>query len=172
MPALRAYLDEVMGSGILRMTDGARRVADLIGDPPKDVPRRPLWGLISFLAFQTLPDPLKRLYGVPGGPARRALLRASLLGLRAGRPAGPAADPLRRPGGDGRLAPGGPLRVPGRGGRPLAGRLVQTGVSARLTASAIVAGAPPHSGPRLRRTLPVGRAGTCGRKGNTDGADH
>ena len=89
VPALRAYLDEVMGSGILRMTDGARQVADLIGDPPRDVPRRPLWGLISFLAFQTLPDPLKRLYGVPGGPARRALLRASLLGLRAGRPLAP-----------------------------------------------------------------------------------
>jgi hypothetical protein len=57
VPALRAYLDEVMASGILRMTDGARRVADLFGDPPRDVPQRPLW-----------------------------LLRASLLGLRLGRP--------------------------------------------------------------------------------------
>ena len=69
VPALRAYLDEVMASGILRMTDGARRVADLIANPPDDVPRRPLWGLIGFLAFQTLPEPLRRLYGVPGGPA-------------------------------------------------------------------------------------------------------
>ncbi|HEV2892254.1 MAG TPA: oxygenase MpaB family protein, partial [Actinomycetota bacterium] len=58
VPALSAYLDEVMASGILRMTDGARRVADLIGDPPREVPQRPLWGLISFLAFQTLPPPL------------------------------------------------------------------------------------------------------------------
>jgi len=89
VPALRAYLDEVMASGILRMTDGARRVADLFGDPPRDVPRRPLWGLISFLAFQTLPTRLRRLYQVPDGPARRALLRASLLGLRLGRPLAP-----------------------------------------------------------------------------------
>ena len=32
--------------------------------------------------------------------------------------------------------------------------------------------AAPRCGPTLRRTLPVGRAGTCGRKGNTDGASH
>src|SRR5918993_1455961 len=89
VPALRAYLEEVMGWGIRRMPDGARRVADLIGDPPRDVPQRPLWGLISFLAFQTLPDPLRRLYGVRGGPARQALLRASVLGLRVGRPLAP-----------------------------------------------------------------------------------
>ena len=89
VPGLRAYLDEMMASGILRMTDGARRVAELIGDPPRDVPQRPLWGLISFLAFQTLPEPLKRLYGVPGGFGRQALLRASVLGLRLGRPLAP-----------------------------------------------------------------------------------
>jgi hypothetical protein len=53
------------------------------------VPQRPLWGLISFLAFQTLPEPLKRLYGVRGGPACRALFRASVLGLRAGRSLAP-----------------------------------------------------------------------------------
>ena len=75
-----------MASGILRMTDGARRVADLIGDPPRDVPQRPLWGLISFLAFQTLPAaaapalPASPRAGPPGAAA------ASLLGLRVGRP--------------------------------------------------------------------------------------
>src|SRR4029453_10945881 len=86
VPALRAYMDEVMASGILRMTDGARRVADLIGDPPGDVPRRPLGGLIGFLAFQTLPEPLRRLYGVRGGPGRQALVRASAGGRRAALP--------------------------------------------------------------------------------------
>jgi hypothetical protein len=38
VPALRAYLDEVMAGGILRMTDGAHRVADLpvgIESPPR-----------------------------------------------------------------------------------------------------------------------------------------
>jgi uncharacterized protein (DUF2236 family) len=53
------------------------------------VPRRPLWGLIGFLAFQTLPPPLRRLYGVRHDPARRALLRASLLGVRVARPLAP-----------------------------------------------------------------------------------
>jgi hypothetical protein len=71
------------------MTDGARRVAELIGDPPGDVPRRPLWGLIGFLAFQTLPPPLRRLYGVRGGPARRAMAAASVAGLRVARPLAP-----------------------------------------------------------------------------------
>ena len=44
-------------------------------------------GLISFLAFQTLPPPLRRLYGVRGG--RAAGLAASLAGLRVGRPLAP-----------------------------------------------------------------------------------
>jgi uncharacterized protein (DUF2236 family) len=78
-----------MASGILRMTDGARRVADLIANPPREVPQRPLWGLIGFLAFQTLPQPLRRLYGVRDDPVRRALLRASLLGVRVARPLAP-----------------------------------------------------------------------------------
>jgi hypothetical protein len=55
-----------MASGILRMTDGARRVAELFGNPPRGVPQRPLWGLTSFLAFQTLPEPVRRLYGMAG----------------------------------------------------------------------------------------------------------
>jgi uncharacterized protein (DUF2236 family) len=89
VPALGAYLDQVMAGGILRMTDGARRVAGLFTDPPADVPQRPLWRLISFLAFQTLPPPLRDLYGVRTGPGRAALLRASVLGLRVGRPLAP-----------------------------------------------------------------------------------
>src|SRR4029453_6308323 len=86
VPALRAYLDEVMASGLLGLTAGARRGAELIGAPPGDVPRRPLWGLIGFLAFQTLPPPLRRLYGVRGGPGRQALVRASAGGRRAALP--------------------------------------------------------------------------------------
>src|SRR5829696_1663714 len=89
VPALRSYLDEVIASGILRMTDGAHRVAELIANPPREVPQRPLWGLIGFLAFQTLPEPLRRLYGVRDDPVRRALLRASLLVVRAARPLAP-----------------------------------------------------------------------------------
>jgi uncharacterized protein (DUF2236 family) len=87
--ALRAYLDEVMASGVLRLTDGARSVARLIADPPPEVPRRWLLAPISFLAFQTLPAPLRRLYGVPSGPLDRARARAALLGLKLARPLAP-----------------------------------------------------------------------------------
>ena len=86
---LRAYIDDVVASGTLRLTDGSAKVAALIADPPADVPRRPLWGLIGFLGFQTLPPGLRRLYGVRDDPARRALLRASLLGVRALAPLAP-----------------------------------------------------------------------------------
>jgi uncharacterized protein (DUF2236 family) len=89
VPALRAYIDQVVGSGTLRLTDGARTVADLINHPPADVPRRPLWGLIGFLAFQTLPPGLRALYGVRDDPARRALLATTLLGVRAVAPLAP-----------------------------------------------------------------------------------
>jgi hypothetical protein len=111
-----------MASGILRMTDGARRVADLIGDPPREVPRRPLWGLIGFLAFQTLPEPLRRLYGVPDGPARRALMRASLLGLRVARPLAPPKIRFVAPAVMAGWRLEGRYRLPGRGRRPLARR--------------------------------------------------
>jgi uncharacterized protein (DUF2236 family) len=86
---LRAYIDRMVASGTLRMTDGSRKVAELIANPPDDVPRRPLWGLIGFLGFQTLPAGLRRLYGVRDDPARRALLRAALLGVRAVAPLAP-----------------------------------------------------------------------------------
>jgi uncharacterized protein (DUF2236 family) len=89
VPALRAYIDQVIASGTLRLTDGAQVVADLIRHPPDDVPRRPLWGLIGFLAFQTLPPGLRALYGVRDDPARRALLAATLLGVRAVAPLAP-----------------------------------------------------------------------------------
>ncbi len=87
--ALRAYLDGVMASGILRPTDGSRRVADFIAHPPPEVPRRPLLGLIAYLGFHTLPAPLRELYGVRHGPLERARTRATLAGLRLARPLAP-----------------------------------------------------------------------------------
>ena len=131
-----------MASGILRMTDGARRVADLFGDPPRDVPQRPLWGLISFLAFQTLPPTPRRLYQVPEGPARRAL-RGQPAGCASAAP-WPTPHPLRRPRRHGRLAPGGPLRVAGRSGRPLA-RWLTNDCFCAPDPSAIVAARPRRS---------------------------
>ncbi|HYU58258.1 MAG TPA: oxygenase MpaB family protein [Actinomycetota bacterium] len=84
VPALRAYIDEVIASGILdATTDGARAVATLIRHPPPDTPWRPLLRLLAEWGFGTLPPPLRAGYGVRWNPLREAWLRSSLLGLRA-----------------------------------------------------------------------------------------
>jgi uncharacterized protein (DUF2236 family) len=86
---LKAYIEDVMASGILRSTPDAKRVADLIADPPANVPQRPLWGLIGYLAFGTMPRPLRALYGVPETRRHRAGVRATLLAVRTARPLAP-----------------------------------------------------------------------------------
>ena len=86
---LRDYIDQVAASGILRMSDGAATVAELIRNPPANVPQRKLWGLIGYLAFGTLPPALQALYGVSGGTLRAAGVRATLLAVRAARPLAP-----------------------------------------------------------------------------------
>jgi uncharacterized protein (DUF2236 family) len=87
--ALHDYIEEVAASGILRMTDGAATVAELIRNPPANVPQRKLWGLIGYLGFGTLPAPVQALYGVKGGPLRAAGVRATLAAVRAARPLAP-----------------------------------------------------------------------------------
>ena len=86
VPALRAWIAEVAGSGILRVTDGARRVADLFLDPPQEAEWRPVLGAVSRLAFGTLPAPLQRAYGFPTSFRRRAGVAAGLFAARTLRP--------------------------------------------------------------------------------------
>ena len=86
VPELRSWLADVAASGILRVTDGARRVADLFLDPPREAEWRPVLAGVSRLAFGTLPGPLQRAYGFPPSPARRAGVRAGLAATRALRP--------------------------------------------------------------------------------------
>ena len=84
--ALRAYIDEVVASGALRVTDASRRVADLFRDPPRDAQWRPILRRVAGWAFGTLPSPLRRAYGVRWNPVREARLRTELRALRAFRP--------------------------------------------------------------------------------------
>jgi len=84
--ALEAYVDEVVGSGVLRRTDGAASVAALVRAPPAQVPRRRLWRIVSFLAFATLPAPLRELYGVDHGPLDELRKRVLCGGMRLDRP--------------------------------------------------------------------------------------
>jgi len=86
---LRVYLDEVIASGILRVTEDAGRVADLIRRPPREVPWRPVLWQVAWWAFATLPPPVRDLYGVRWGPTRQLRLRGSLRTLRLLRPALP-----------------------------------------------------------------------------------
>jgi len=89
VPELRAYLQGVYGSGILRVNDSARRIADLFRDPPKEAEWRPVLKGVSRLAFGTLPPVLREAYGFPLGDVRRAAMRATFAAARLLRPALP-----------------------------------------------------------------------------------
>ncbi len=86
---LRAYMDGVVASGMLRVTDASRDVAALFRDPPREAEWRPVLRAVSWWAFGTLPGTLREQYGVRWNAAKEAALRASLRGLKALRPAIP-----------------------------------------------------------------------------------
>jgi uncharacterized protein (DUF2236 family) len=79
---LRTYLDDVAESGILRVTDAARSVAELFLDPPQDAAWRPILRGVSRLAFGTLPPPVRAMYGVAQTPARELVMRATFAAAR------------------------------------------------------------------------------------------
>jgi uncharacterized protein (DUF2236 family) len=87
---LRAYIDGVVSSGILRVTDDTRKVVQLIRRPPQNVPWRPVLRQIAWWAFATLPEPLRAAYGVRWGPLEELRLRTSLRSLKLLRPLLPA----------------------------------------------------------------------------------
>jgi uncharacterized protein (DUF2236 family) len=86
VPALRAYLRDVQSSGLLRVTEAAERVAALFHDPPKEAEWRPVLTAVSRLAFGTLPEPLRHMYGIEMTPRRRAAMRIGFATMRALRP--------------------------------------------------------------------------------------
>jgi uncharacterized protein (DUF2236 family) len=83
---LRSYIDGVVDSGILRVTDAARTVAHLFDQPPPEAEWRPVLRGVSRLAFGTLPGPIREMYGVGLGPTRGVAMRAAFALVRAGRP--------------------------------------------------------------------------------------
>jgi uncharacterized protein (DUF2236 family) len=86
VPALRAYIGDVIDSGILRVTDSARRVADLFHNPPEEAEWRPVLRGVSRLAFATLPSAVREMYGVRPSRAEMAAMRAGLAAARRVRP--------------------------------------------------------------------------------------
>ncbi|HET6771231.1 MAG TPA: oxygenase MpaB family protein [Actinomycetota bacterium] len=90
VPALRGYIDEMVASGGLNVTDDARDFAGLFRDPPREATWRPILRLVAWWAFATLPPPIAEQYGMGRSFARATGLRASLTALRVLRPALPA----------------------------------------------------------------------------------
>ena len=86
VPELRAYLQTVYDSGILRVEEAAEQVARLFRDPPREAEWRPVLTGVSRLAFGTLAPELRSLYGVELTPARRAAMRAAFAATRWFRP--------------------------------------------------------------------------------------
>lgn len=87
---LRAYIEGVVNSGILRVTPETLKVANLIRRPPRAVPWRPVLRQIAWWAFATLPEPLRAEYGVRWSPVKQLRLTGSLRTLKAVRPLIPA----------------------------------------------------------------------------------
>jgi uncharacterized protein (DUF2236 family) len=75
--ALRRYMDGMLASGELAVTDTARTLAHSIVYPP--VPRlaRPVTGLLRLSTVGLLPSSLRGAYGFPWGPRDEARLRRS-----------------------------------------------------------------------------------------------
>jgi uncharacterized protein (DUF2236 family) len=86
VPELRAHMQGVIESGILRATDSARRVAELFHQPPREAEWRPILRGVSRLAFATLPPELREMYGISMGPAARATVAATFAATRLLRP--------------------------------------------------------------------------------------
>lgn len=86
VPALREYLHGVYESDVLRVTDAARKVAELFRDPPSEAEWRPVLRAVSRLAFGTLPPALREMYGVRLGGGRRAALGVGFASTKLIRP--------------------------------------------------------------------------------------
>ena len=89
VPELRAYIDGVVASGDLLVTEAAMDVAQMFRKPPPGAEWRPVLKAVAWWAFGTLPDPLRRGYGVRWNPAKEATMRANLRFVRLMRPAIP-----------------------------------------------------------------------------------
>ncbi|GIU99871.1 MAG: hypothetical protein KatS3mg014_1487 [Actinomycetota bacterium] len=86
VPELREWLAGFERRGELRITPGARRVAELFLHPPREAEWRPVLRAVARLAFATLPPGVRELYGYDGGPLRERTARAALRAVRYLRP--------------------------------------------------------------------------------------
>jgi uncharacterized protein (DUF2236 family) len=83
---LELYVDEIVNSDRLQMSDVAANVADIIRRGPVPPAIKPVWSFIRFAAFGTLPQRVREIYGVKWSPAREKWLKLNLAALKRVRP--------------------------------------------------------------------------------------
>ncbi len=83
---LREWLVGFERRGVLQVTDGARRVAELFLEPPEEAEWRPILKGVARLAFATLSPGVREMYGFDVGPVKERAARATLVATRALRP--------------------------------------------------------------------------------------
>jgi uncharacterized protein (DUF2236 family) len=86
---LRRYIDDVVASDDLVVTDAAREVADMFRRPPPNAEWRPVLRAVAWWAFGSLPPGLRDRYGVSWNPLKEAAMQANLRAVRYLRPAIP-----------------------------------------------------------------------------------
>ncbi len=74
--ALGAYMEGMFASGVIEVTDEARRLAREVLDPPAPLPLRPILRLTALPAVGLLPSAIREAYGLPWSPGRQRLLIA------------------------------------------------------------------------------------------------
>ena len=80
---LRMWMEGMVDGGRVHVTPEARRVADTVLRPIRWVPR-PVWDVAHLVSFATLPDPLRRQYGIRWSAAReRGIERIAAVSRRA-----------------------------------------------------------------------------------------
>ena len=89
---LRAWMDERIERGDVRVTPGARRIARTVLYPSR-FPPRGVWDVVHLVSMASLPEALRRQYGIGWSPARERGMDRIAAALRATLPFVPA--PLR-----------------------------------------------------------------------------
>jgi uncharacterized protein (DUF2236 family) len=89
--ALRAYLEAMLGSGVIEVTETARLLAREVIEPPAPMLLRPALRLAALPAIGMLPPPIRAAYRFPWDGRRERVLRIMTVTTRAGLPLVPSA---------------------------------------------------------------------------------
>jgi uncharacterized protein (DUF2236 family) len=78
----RAYMDRMLASEEICVTDTAREIASTVLHPPLPLPLRPAMEVVNLVTASLMPPRLRREYGLAWDPVRAALLMGSRAWVR------------------------------------------------------------------------------------------